>query len=329
MKANKFFAVALAALTLVGFNACKPGQEGGGSENPDQPGQETTLTLNPTALSMTVGEETTVAATVMATWTITEAEVATVTPANDGKSAAVKALKAGNAIITATTAGGQTKTCVVAVKAAGGGEGGGQKTIDAKRIWPVVLDAVTAEKNASIMAGDFRVNDVDNFLYIWPAGQSYASAEGAGKNYFGNTEGYVALTVAQWAESWSGLGFCVENADAIKAMQGLKEAIGANPDKFYLHMGLKATNAGNHQFYIFGADATSFNIGTDKVEKGSVIGDFERNGEWHGFDIPMAQFASAIANAEVKAGINILCALSGAQIGAQLNLDAVYFYEKE
>jgi hypothetical protein len=43
----------------------------------------------------------------------------------------------------------------------------------------------------------------------------------------------------------------------------------------------------------------------------------------------MAQFAGAIANADVKAGINIFCALSGNQVGAQLNMDAIYFYEKK
>ena len=326
MKANKFFAVALAALTMVSFNACK-GQNQGGGDDPD-PEKETTLTLNPTALTLNVGEEATIAATVEATWTITDETVATVTPANDGgKSANVKALKAGNAIITATTKGGQTKTCVVAVNAGGGG-GGGEKTIDAKRIWAIVLDGVTAEKNASIIAGDIRVNDVDNHLYIWASGETYNAGDGAGKNYFGNTEGYVSLTVAAPA-GWSGGGFCIENAESVAALQELKTAIVANPDKFYLHLGLKATNAGNHQFYMFGTAATSFAIGTATIEAGSVIGDFERDGEWHGFDIPLAQFASAIANAEVVSGINILCFLSGNQPGAQLNMDAVYFYEKE
>ena len=328
MKANKFFAVALAALTFVGFNACKPNNGEGGGNEPD-PDQEATLVLNPTALTMTVGDEATIESTVEATWTITDAEVATVTPANDGgKSAKVKALKAGNAIITATTKGGQTKTCVVKVEAGGGGGGEGEKTIDAKRIWAVVLDGVTAEKNASIMAGDIRVNDVDNHLYIWAAGETYNAGEGAGKNYFGNTEGYVSLTCAA-PGGWSGGGFCIENAESVAALQTLKEAIVANPDKFYLHLGLKATNAGNHQFYTFGAAATSFNIGKAAIEAGPVIGDFERDGEWHGFDIPLAQFASAIANAEVVSGINILCFLSGNQPGAQLNMDAVYFYEKE
>ena len=325
MKANKFFAVALAALTLVGFNACK--QNGGGGNDPD-PEQETTLTLNPTALSLTVGEEATIEATVEATWTITDETVATVVPANDGgKSAKVTALKAGSAIISATTKGGQTKTCVVAVAAGGGGEGG-EKTINAKRIWPVVLDAVTAEKNASIIAGDFRVNDVDNFLYIWASGETYNAGEGTGKNYFGNTEGYVALVVAAPA-GWSGGGFCVTNADAVTAIGELKQAIAANPDNYYIHLGIKATNNGTHQFSIFD-DAAFFNIGTEALEgKGPIVGNFERDGEWYGFDVPLSQFSAAIAGAVVKSGMNIFSIRSGAQVGAQLNLDAVYFYEKE
>ena len=327
MKANNFFAVALAALTMVGLNACK---DKDGDNTPDTPDQEAALVLNPTSLQLTLGEteEGIIEATVEATWSINDPEVATVTPANDGgKSAKVKALKAGNAIVTATTAGGQTKTCVVAVTAGGGGQGG-DPTIDAKRIWPVILDAVTAEENASLIAGDFRVNDVDNFLYIWAAGETYNAGEGTGKNYFGNTEGYVALVVAAPA-GWSGGGFCITNADAVTAIGELKQAIVANPDKYYIHLGIKATNNGTHQFSVFD-DASYFNIGTEAIDgQGAVIGDFERNGEWFGFDIPLSQFASAIANAQVKSGMNIFCIRSGAQVGAQLNLDAVYFYEKE
>ena len=100
MKANKFFAVALAALTLVGFNACKPGQ-GGGSENPDQPGQEAELALDKTSLSLEVGEEATITATIEVSFESSNPAAATVTPANDGKSAKVTAVAEGNAVITA------------------------------------------------------------------------------------------------------------------------------------------------------------------------------------------------------------------------------------
>ena len=320
MKANKIFAAAMAALTLVGFSACQK-NNGTDPQNPEE------LTLNETALSLTVGESHDLVANVtVETWTSSNEQVATVIPANDGKTAKVNALAEGNAIISAT-AKGVTKTCVVAVKKAGG-QGGGEATLEAKRIWPIVLDGVTAEANASIIAGDFRVDDTENFLYIWASGETYAAGEGTGKNYFGNNEGYVALTVVA-PDNWSGLGFCISNADAITAMQGLKEAIVANPDKYFLHIGLKATTPGNHQFYIFGTAETSFAVGTATIEAGQVIGDFTRDGAWHGFDVPMAQFAGAIANADVKAGINIFCALSGNQVGAQLNMDAIYFYEKK
>ena len=320
MKANKFFAVALAALTLVSLVGCS-------KDKKEEPSTDA-LTLDQTSLSLEVGKTATLTANLAATWASNNEQVATVVPGNDGgKTALVTAVAEGNAIISAT-ANGETKTCVVLVtKAQGGGGGGEAAAIKGTKIWPVVLDAVTAEKYASMIAGDFRVNDVDNHLYIWASGETYAAGDGTGKNFFGNTEGYVSLTVVAPA-GWSGGGFCIENAEAVTAMGELKAAIVANPDKYFLHIGIKAANEGNHEFYTFGTDATAFNIGKAAIEKGAVIGDFERDGEWHEFDVPMAQFATAIASAEVKSGTNILCFLSGATAGAQLNIDAVYFYEK-
>ena len=314
MKANKFFAVALAALTLVGFNACK------------QKEQPEALKLDPTSVTLKVGETATITANVAVTsWASNNEAVATVVPGNDGKSALITAVAAGNAIISAT-ANGETKTCVVLVEK--GEDPSGDKKIEAKRIWPVILDGVTSEKYASLIAGDFRPNDVDNNLYIWAAGETYAAGEGTGKNFFGNTEGYMALTVVA-PQGWSGAGFNVANAESVAAAKELQAAIAANPDKFFLHIGIKATNAGNHQFYVFNnAEGRSFNIGTAAIEKGEVIGDFPRDGEWYEFNVPMAQFATAIAGEVIGNDLNILCFLSGATVGAQLNLDAVYFYEK-
>lgn len=316
MKANKIFAAVLAALTLVGFNACKPQQ------------QAESLKLDPTSVTLKVGETATITANVAATWASNNEAVATVVPGNDGGlTAKVTAVAEGNAIISAT-ANGETKTCVVLVEKAAG-PSGDEKTIEAKRIWPVILDGVTSEKYASLIAGDFRPNDVDNNLYIWAAGETYSAGEGTGKNFFGNTEGYMALTVAA-PQGWSGAGFNVANAESVAAAKALQAAIAANPDKFFLHIGIKAANAGNHQFYVFNnAEGRSFNIGTAAIEKGDVIGDFPRDGEWYEFNVPMAQFATAIAGEVIGNDLNILCFLSGATVGAQLNLDAVYFYEKE
>ena len=315
MKANKFFAVALAALALMACN------------KKDEPKQDP-LTLNPTSMTLKVGETGQITANVAATWASNNEAVATVAPGNDGgKTAIVTAVAEGNAIISAT-ANGETKTCVVLVEKAAG-PSGDEKTIEAKRIWPVILDGITAEKYASLIAGDFRPDDVENNLYIWAAGETYSAGEGTGKNFFGNTEGYMALTVAA-PQGWSGAGFNVAKAESVAAAKALQAAIAANPDKFFLHIGIKAANAGNHQFYVFNnAEGRSFNIGTAAIEAGSVIGDFPRDGEWYEFDVPMAQFATAIAGETIGNDLNILCFLSGNQVGAQLNLDAIYFYEKK
>ena len=309
MKTNKFFATALAVLALVGLTAC---------EQKNQPTEP--LTLTETSVTLKVGETHQLVANVaVESWTSSNELVATVA------NGLVTAVSAGNAIISATAAG-VTKTCVVLVEAAG--STGGNTTaaqVKGTKIWPVILDAVTAEANAAKIVGDLRVDDVNNHLYVWPDGTSYNAGEGTGLNFHGNNEGYVALTVANIG--WSGLGFCLGDASAAAAEQ-LRQAIVANPDKYFLHIAMKATTPGNHQFYTFNDAVTSFAVGTATIEAGAVIGDFTRDGSWAEFDVPMANFAAAMANLTFPTGGNIFCALSGNATGSQLNLDAVYFYEK-
>lgn len=326
MKTNKIFAVALAALTLVGFNACKPGQQGGGSDNPDQPGQETTLALDKTSISLEVGGEETITATVAATFESSDPTVASVTPANDGKSAKVTALKEGSAVITAKTAGGQAKTCVVAVKKAGQ-QGGDAAQVKGSQVWPVVLDAITAEANASKIVADFRPNDVDQFLYVWENGSVYEAGEGKGLNFYGNSEGYTALKVTNLG--WAGAGFCLtENGNGWQGAEALRAAIVANPDDYFLHLAIKSTDNYAHCFYMFGSEATKFVLGSKSVYDGPVYKDFTRDGSWAEFDIPMAAYASALASTTCAAGVNVFVVLSEGVQGAELNMDAVYFYKK-
>ena len=314
MKTNKFFATALAVLALVGFTACE-------QKNPVE-----TLELTETSITLKVGDTHQLTANVaVESWTSSNPAVAAVS------NGLVVAVAEGTAIVSATAAG-VTKTCVVLVTAdatQGNGNGNGNTTaaqVKGTKIWPIVLDAVTAEANASKIVGDLRIDDTNNFLYIWAAGETYVAGEGTGLNFHGNTEGYVSLTVAA-PQGWSGLGFNLGDASAAAAEQ-LRQAIVANPDKYFLHIAMKATTPGNHQFYTFDDKETSFAIGTATIEKGQVVGDFTRDGSWAEFDVPMANFAAAMANLTFPTGGNIFCALSGAAVGSQLNLDAVYFYEK-
>ena len=301
MKTNKFFATALAVIALVGFTACE-------QKNPVE-----TLELTETSITLKVGDTHQLTANVaVESWTSSNPAVAAVS------NGLVVAVAEGTAIVSATAAG-VTKTCVVLVTAdatQGNGNGNGNTTaaqVKGTKIWPIVLDAVTAEANASKIVGDLRIDDTNNFLYIWAAGETYVAGEGTGLNFHGNTEGYVSLTVAA-PQGWSGLGFCLGDASAAAAEQ-LRQAIVANPDKYFLHIAMKATTSGNHQFYTFNDAATSFAVGTATIEKGQVIGDFTRDGSWAEFDVPMANFAAAMANLTFPTGGNIFCALSGAAVG--------------
>ena len=311
MKANKFFAVALAALTLVACN----------KKDDPQPAEDT-LALNPTSLNLEVGDEATVTANIEVGFECSNLDVATVLPANDGKSAKVTAVAEGSAVITAKSKGGQVKTCVVAVKKKGG-ETGAQ--LKGSQFWPIILDGTTLEANQSKMVASFQPNDVDQFLYVWDG--TYEGSDATGLNFYGNGDGYTALSVT--ALGWAGCGFCLTDAgNGWEAAKALKEAIVANPDQYFLHLAIKATDNYSHCFYFMGSEATKFVLGPTAVYDGPIYGNFERDGAWHEFDIPMSAYASALANQAVAAGVNVFVILTEGVQGAKLNLDAVYFYKK-
>lgn len=303
----------LAALAIV---ACKPKEE----PQPDpQPTPTTELTITPKTAELEVGQSVTLTANLACSFTVAPEDVVTLVPANDGMSVEVTAVAVGNAIITAT-AGEQTAKAAISVKAP-------TVQVDYSEVWPIILDETQFTEWQDLIKGDFRPDDVTKFLYVWAAGETYAQGEGLGLNYYGH-EGYTSLTVVAPAD-WSGCGFCMVDSVAAAPMKDLVAAINAEPDKYFLHLGMKATTQGNHQFYIFNDAATSFAIGTATIEAGEVFGDFTRDGSWAGFDIPMTMFTTYLSTYEPAAGHNIFCVLSGNNRGSQLNMDAVFFYKKK
>ena len=308
MKTNKFFATAIAALALVGFTACEP-----------QPEVEP-LELSAISISLKVGETHQLTANVeVEVWASSNEAIAVVA---DGL---VVAVAEGNAIISATAAG-VTKTCVVLVEA--DQTQGGAAALKGSQFWPIAIDGATADANASKLVADFRPDDIGKFLYVWDA-TYVANDNPTGLNFHGNTEGFTALTVSTLG--WAGCGYCLTESDGGKtweAAEALRAAIVANPDDYYLHIALKSTDKASHCFYIFGSEATKFVIGSTAVYDGPLYEDFTRNGEWAEFNIPMSRFATALATTTCVAGVNVFVALTEGTAGAQLNMDAVYFYKK-
>lgn len=323
MKTNKFFSAVFAALALVGLTACEP----------KEPTTEVvSVVLNQTSLVLEVGATASLVATVDPAGAIVEwvSQDPTVASVANG---VVTALAEGNTIIVAT-AGGKMASCIVKVNAAGtpgtgGNTGGGTAgALKGSQFWPIAIDGTTADANASKMVADFRPDDVGKFLYIWE--NTYVANDNpTGLNFHGNTEGYTALLVG--SVGWSGCGYCLTESDGSKAWEAaeaLRQAIVASPDDYFLHMAIKSTDNASHCFYVLGSEATKFVLGSTSQYDGPVYKDFTRNGEWAEFDIPMAQYAQALSATTCAAGVNVFVALSEGTAGAQLNLDAVYFYKK-
>ncbi len=192
------------------------------------------------------------------------------------------------------------------------------------QVWPIIMDGVTYEANQSKVVASFQTNDVDQFLYVWE--NTYAGGYASGMNAMGNAEGYLSLVVGTLG--WSGAGFFLaEGCDGMTKCRALRDAIVANPDDYFLHFAIKSTDQGSHTFYFMNTDATKFVLGTP-FDGGTAIENFTRDGKWYHYDIPMAQFANALATVDLTRDANIFVMLSGGTTGVQLNLDAVYFYKK-
>ena len=203
-------------------------------------------------------------------------------------------------------------------------------TTDYKQLWPVLMDDMTYNTYRQHVVSDLRADNKNVSLFIWPSGETYAAGDGVGMNFFNNTGGYVSLVVAN--QGWSGCGYAVESEESQQAAQQLKEKIIANPENYFLHIAIKSKTAPYHQFYIFGDNTISFILGSNEVvdgydgEKGAAIplGEFERDGKWHDFYIPMKPFAQLMASSQAN-GNTLLAALSGGVQGTELDLDAIYF----
>lgn len=196
----------------------------------------------------------------------------------------------------------------------------------ASKFWPLVMDNSTIEKYATKMAADLRADDVDNFIYIW---NNYVAGDNRGLNFYGNGEGYMSLVVGN--DSWCGLGlFLGEKGSAVNAAVKLANEIVADPDSYYLHMAIKSTDAASHAFYVLNNENTHFTLGRNWVSDAPVYADFSRNGTWQEFSIPMSVLARGIdlGGLLIQSGMNVFVALSELIPGAELNLDAVYFYKK-
>lgn len=328
------YAAALMAMA-VGFFACNPTNEpdNNGNNNGNN-NAEVSIVLSDEEITLTQGETKQLTASVSpegtaVTWSSLNTAIATVD---------------ANGLVTAGTQDGATRiiakagnvqaACKVTV-GAGASFNNKYDFPECTEVYPFILDATTAEKLGAKIIADFRPDDTNKFLYIWhPDGQpesvlTYDVATASNDNFYG-TEigGYTAMTCGSWG--WAGAGWNVPTAD----VKTLVEKIQAEPDKYFMHVGIYSTDNYSNCFYILGLEGTKFvlgkgNKGIKSVYDGPVYGDYPRDGKWYEFNIPMSDYTAALADFDAsQKAVNVFVTLTEGTQGAQLNIDACYIYKK-
>ncbi len=330
MKANKLFALMIAALAIV---SCGPKSGDPDDPNKGQTTTEVTITLDKTELQMQPGDSQILTATVTpagtaVTWTSLNTAYVTV------DNGVVTAVAEGTTIVLAQ-AGSARAQCQVTV-GKGTSMGGNSYTLkDASEYYPLFVDDATKTKMGEKVKIDFSVDDVKNHFWPWviegTETLTYEFVTATGPNFYQTDEGgYMALVAANNA-GWAGGGYSVQ-ADEL---QQLVDAINADPENFYFHLGLRSTDGYANVFYFFGMQAeTAFNIGAGNIYNVNPMTDYKRDGYWYEFDIPLSKYAAAFSTFKVadhlKPGEDpyIFSFLTQGINGAQLNYDALYFYKK-
>ncbi|MBO4454243.1 MAG: starch-binding protein, partial [Paludibacteraceae bacterium] len=191
-------------------------------------------------------------------------------------------------------------------------------------IWPIWLtgQAMAQAQAQNSLVYDFSNNSVDRNFYIWE--NTYTTSGDYGYNSYGEYQWYYTLTVG--SDGWAGAGLSLRGSDALTAANQLRRAIVADPEHFYLHIAVKASDNYSHAFNIFDSEYTRFTLGRSGIYESPVYGNFQRDGQWHEFNIPLAQYAEALSSITLGENGNIFTVLSEGVQGATINLDAIYFY---
>lgn len=338
MKANKFFALAVAALALV---AC-------GNNNGNEP-EEKKLSLDKSELNLKPEETKTLKANIAVEFTVDVEDVVELVPANDGKSVKVTGVKEGEATITAT-AGDQKKTCKVTVSKEGGDDEGDDDPIDysdfpvlqGKEYYVFFLQKGATDYLGNKVVYNFGPNDKNRWLYIW--GGTFGSGNAIGSDPFDGIEGWTSLV--QSPGTWAGAGLCVgivgennpsgEGADDdLAALNGIQNHI-TNYDEWYLAIAAKNKEAGAaYAISLIGSCKDEGAVGEDGKPTGTEhgVGKFtftpKATGEWDYQEIQLSKITGLEFGDFNWKGSNIFTFVAEPfKPGVQFDLGYVFLYKK-
>ena len=345
MKANKFFAIALAALTLVGFSACK--------DDPNKPDDPTTkLTLNESAITVAKDATFLLTANMVVTWSSSNVAVATV-----GANGMVTGVAAGQATITATSADNQTATCKVIVTDGGvtpppSGSYADFAQLQGQEYFVFFLQGGATNYLGSKVLYNFGPNDHEvggkkqgsRWLYIWNH-SDVSGGTAIGTDPFDMPEGWTSL---KQVEGWFGAGLCVAINDGNnESGEGAAEDLAAlnllrtkitDYEEWYLAMAFKnSTQNAGYEIALIGSnifdptaiDAEHPNGKGIESGVGKITVTPAATGEWVYIEkklseIPGLEFGEFTTN-----GSNIITFVATPfMAGVQMDLGYAFLYKK-
>jgi hypothetical protein len=187
-------------------------------------------------------------------------------------------------------------------------------------------------------------------IQIWPYPELTLEANNSSSpNAWGTAADYLALKVAEVAKvrGWNG-GAIVADINEFDKIPNLTD-ITNNPRDYYFHFAIKSPDTQSQVgWYLFlysdgtpatgkAGDGVTYYVGPPgSVSAGAInLGNYNHDGKWQHFEIPVLDL---VANnyqwyTELKGWGNDTVPLVGFQnpqniVGAELNLDAVFFYRK-
>lgn len=183
-------------------------------------------------------------------------------------------------------------------------------------------DESTSKIPAASITKDYRVDDVNHFLYVWS--NTYTSASATGPNWNGEIGSFINFQVNN--VGWSGFGFSSVAASPMNLS-------GVTSD-YTLHLAMKSTGTVTHCISLGGSGGLSARaaIGSTAFVDGgnsfTPYTNFTRDGQWHLVEIPMSYFMNLGLRYPEPFTDNIFSFLSGGVQGTTIALDAIFIYKK-
>ncbi len=328
MKAIKFFAMALVALTFMGC-----------PRTPEPGTEPTILALNESEISLDVDATFQLTANLEVTWASSNPAVATV------EGGLVKGIAAGQAVITATSTDNQTANCAVTVT--GGStppqEGG---YADFPQLNGSAYYVFFLQEGAMNYLGDKVIyyfgpnNHADatlgkeqgsRWLYIWNNPET-SGGSAVGTDPFDMAEGWTAI---KQVSGWCAGGLCVGindgnnesgegAAEDLAALSSIKNNI-TNYDEWYLAIALKNTVQGAaYDFEIIGSNMNNVESGKGKFNIAPAA-----TGEWVYKEYKLSEIAGLEFGDFNHNGSNVFTFSANPFLeGTQLDLGYVFLYKK-